>query len=74
MGWMSQMVIDHKRTLRFSGEGFCSPLLYGACEGTRLLSLIMEKIHWSDTMRGTTWRERYEIACDAEMTIGDITL
>lgn len=74
IGWMSQMVTDHRRTLRTSGEGYCSSLLYGAYEGTRLSSLIMDKIHWSATMQGRTWSERYGIACDAETTIGDITL
>lgn len=34
----------------------------------------MDKIHWSATMQGRTWSERYGIACDAETTIGDITL
>ena len=72
IGWMSQMVIDHKRTLRFSG---CSPLLSFACDRTRLSSLIMDKIQWLDTPRNDgTWGIRYTAECAAETTIGDIAL
>lgn len=74
IGWMSQMVIDHKRTLRFNGEGFCSPHLSYACDRTRLSSLIMDKIHWSDTLRCPTWSSRYESEYRVGTTIGDIAL